>query len=223
MNILNWFNSKKTETVTTPVPKKVSIVDQIHADFDTAIDSFMKDVNGLINQHLIDQGDRLRRLGFAGSQQAEQSRSMKNMAEVSIAAKDYSVRYPHHKFITPQLVEQICKKWGLIIGPVGSFIGRVPEKNIQDMENFVLQKRDMYSGWSLPHVFNQLRFFYNDDTPMFICAPAKDFNQKGMKVSGVKLEIEDPIVLQPVKHGYLIVTKWGPEASDPALINEQSN
>lgn len=58
-----------------------------------------------------------------------------------------------------------------------------------------------------------------------ICAFAKDFDTSGMIVSeGYKLiNIPDPIVLQPVKGGYLIVSKWGLEAEDKDLVNEKMN
>ena len=49
----------------------------------------------------------------------------------------------------------------------------------------------------------------------------------GLKlVEGYKLEkkhIPDPVVLQPVKGGYLILTAWGDEASDPLVVNEINN
>jgi len=38
-----------------------------------------------------------------------------------------------------------------------------------------------------------------------------------------KIEIPDPVVLQPVKGGYLILTAWGDEASDPLVMNEINN
>lgn len=58
-----------------------------------------------------------------------------------------------------------------------------------------------------------------------ICAPKKDFDMRGMEVNGHKLEVHipDPIVLQPVKGGYLIVSKWGLEGDDESLVNEISN
>lgn len=70
---------------------------------------------------------------------------------------------------------------------------------------------------------------YNE-APFEICAPAKDFNTKGMDLKDFKLtniEIPDPIVLQPivyqnVKH-YLIVTRWGDEASDENVVNQKLN
>lgn len=58
-----------------------------------------------------------------------------------------------------------------------------------------------------------------------ICASAKDFDTSSMIVSdGYKLmNIPDPIVLQPVKGGYLIVSKWGLEGEDVSLVNEKMN
>ena len=58
-----------------------------------------------------------------------------------------------------------------------------------------------------------------------ICAPEKDFNTSGMKVDGYKLvhDIKDPVVLQPVNGGYLIVSKWGAEAEDESLVNPTQN
>lgn len=50
---------------------------------------------------------------------------------------------------------------------------------------------------------------------------------KGLELTeGYKLEkkfIPDPVVLQPVKGGYLILTAWGDEASDPLVVNQNFN
>jgi hypothetical protein len=65
----------------------------------------------------------------------------------------------------------------------------------------------------------------NSHPPMFICAPAKDLDTQGMEIENGKLvyEVTDPIILYPVSEGYLIVTKWGDEASDPLLTNPIEN
>ena len=36
-------------------------------------------------------------------------------------------------------------------------------------------------------------------------------------------EIPDPVVLQEVRGGYLIITAWGDEASDPLIVNKNNN
>lgn len=222
---MNIFKRKQTPT---PAPGK-SIVDQIHEDFDVAIDGFMKEVNGMIDGHLMDQGARLKQLGFRQSQQATDGEKMKAINDTALAAKRYAVEYPLYKFITDDLVSVICKKYGLVLGPTERFIGHVPEKNIKEMEQFKLSHRERVSYWSLEHIrpifdnFGMTGWNRPDEIGFVICAPIKDFDTKGLKLSGHKLEIEDPIVLQPIKYGYLIVTKWGPEASDPGLINEKHN
>lgn len=52
-----------------------------------------------------------------------------------------------------------------------------------------------------------------------ICAPVKDMDISGLELKeGYKLEkkfIPDPIVLQPVNGGYLILTMWADESFDP--------
>lgn len=66
--------------------------------------------------------------------------------------------------------------------------------------------------------------FVQTAKPLQICAPASDFNMSNMEIRGHKLvKVEDPIVLQPVNGGYLVVTKWGLEASDEMVINEKQN
>ncbi len=65
------------------------------------------------------------------------------------------------------------------------------------------------------------------DNSLKICAPIKDMDTTGMENSEgfkiIKISPPDPIVLQPVKGGYLIVTAWGDEASDPDIINPVNN
>lgn len=58
-----------------------------------------------------------------------------------------------------------------------------------------------------------------------ICAPESDFDMTMLRSVGHRLELNvpDPIVLQPVNGGYLIVTKWGLEASDELVVNEKQN
>ncbi len=89
------------------------------------------------------------------------------------------------------------------------------------------------------------RFYANDEHDIFslrdkgnmnfnilnktlqICAPVKDMDISGFElVDGYKLQkkhIPDPVVLQPVKGGYLILTAWGDEQYDPLIFNEIQN
>jgi len=68
----------------------------------------------------------------------------------------------------------------------------------------------------------------NNDT-LFICAPKMDMDLKGLSKIGAifqsvtTVKVPDPIVLQPVKGGFLIVAAWGDEASDEIVVNQTMN
>jgi hypothetical protein len=66
---------------------------------------------------------------------------------------------------------------------------------------------------------------------LFICAPAKEFDVTGLTAekngfveSQVTLiPVRDPVVYRYVRGGVQVLSKWGLEASDPALLNEVDN
>jgi len=68
---------------------------------------------------------------------------------------------------------------------------------------------------------------FKESPKLQICAPIKDMDTSGLEIiDGYKLikkYIPDPVVLQPVRGGYLILTAWGDEASDPIVVNEINN
>ena len=71
---------------------------------------------------------------------------------------------------------------------------------------------------------SETHLFEKDD--FMICASVKDFDTRNMRIEdGYKLSqnIPDPIVLQPVNGGYLVVSKWGLEGDDSDLVNEKMN
>jgi hypothetical protein len=165
----------------------------------------------------------------------------------------FSQWYPHNKFITEEAVEVICNKYGLVFADAGYYKGDVPEKNLREMEQFTLRKEDMTEqpfdfGRAIGLIQSRMaaswdpfgRSFVidwgepgmgrgeetvNPKAHFKICAPESDFDMTLLTKKGHKLElnIPDPIVLQPVQGGYLIVTKWGLEASDDLVKNEKSN
>lgn len=69
-----------------------------------------------------------------------------------------------------------------------------------------------------------------DKTSLEICAPAKDMDLTGLTQTKegffaklTRVECPDPVVLQPVKGGYLIIAAWGDEASDELVVNHAMN
>lgn len=64
-----------------------------------------------------------------------------------------------------------------------------------------------------------------EDSCFKICAPLKDMIlNENQKVINYKIEnVPDPVVLQRVRGGYLIVCAWGNEASDEIVVNQHKN
>jgi hypothetical protein len=58
------------------------------------------------------------------------------------AIQYFQIKYPQYKFITEESVKKICKKYGLVYGPVGRYRGEVPEKNLRQIEEFVVHPED---------------------------------------------------------------------------------
>lgn len=182
---------------------------------------------------------------------SDEIKNRKEKEEIAKLIEYYQIYYPSYKFINEEVVKSICEKYGLLSGDVSFYKGDVPEKNVLEMESFKLRQEDMeaYNPYreeqesylrmaSLRQFMGSITYpQYTTRTseqysevkyrqPMFkICAPEKDFDTRMLNKVGHKLElhIPDPIVLQPVKGGYLIVSKWGLEAEDKALVNEKMN
>jgi hypothetical protein len=173
----------------------------------------------------------------------------KNM-EIAKNIEYYSIQYPNNKFITFEKASEICKKYGLLLGNAFFYKGDVPEKNLSEIENFKLREED-YTKYPVYEYMDdkgqKIRYYYEYDVygrhnhtvvtdesikvvskkeGFKICASVKDFDTSNMRIEdGYRLEynLPDPIVLQPVNGGYLIVSKWGLEGEDAELTNEKMN
>lgn len=198
------------------------------------------------------KGQRLANAGFSSTKETTlhlQVEKEKRIAKENAERVFYCAQKYLHKFITEDQVKAVCEKYGLLCGSVSDFIGFVPDKNLKEIENFKINVDDIkidwriehnYIGSSNPHSFrtydsaleyknqidseNKLRLGVYKKYCFKICAPLKDFNITRKRVSGYNLIEDDPIVLAPVKGGgYLIVTAWGDEASDPIVVNSKMN
>lgn len=234
--MLNIFKKKKPSVATIS-----ATIEQIHNEFDSASEKLLVEAKAIIAKSQILKGDRLINLGFSKSAPVEQSAEAKKKQELAIRIKHYQVYYPNNKFIDEDSVKVICQKYGLVFGDSSQYKGDVPEKNIVEMEQFKLRNEDkrrrtnmddyldrhrwqsfaQYSRRSFDDAPKEIKVYYTQP-PFKICAPEKDFDMAFYVKKGYKLEY-DPIVLQPVNGGYLIVTKWGIEASDAIVINEKQN
>ena len=213
-----------------------AIIEEIHNEFDSASEKLLNEARDILNgSYDIEKGNRLNKLGFRSAKKAVEAQSIKDQLskkeELNERIMFYQKTYPNYKFITEGMVKDICKKYSLCCGRIGMYIGDVPEKNISEMESFVAMVDKIKDRMHL-FVEQEYRYFMgsydsNIIRPEFhICAPLKDFDTKNTSMKDgyrLSVNIPDPVVLQPVRGGYIVVSKWGLEASDESLTNEKAN
>ena len=138
------FISSFTPTVT---------VKMIHDEFDSAVDGL---INKAINLKPDDKEkhDKLKSLGFGKSKHVIQTEALvyeaNEQKKISDFVNYYRQNYPFNKFITHPLAENICKKYGLVLGDAADYIGEIPEKNINEIASFALRDEDKIknvNGW----------------------------------------------------------------------------
>jgi len=205
----------------------VELIEDIHNEVYSAHDLLLKEAE-LILQTPIDESkakdyEKLMSLGFNSEKNIKEHKEEVQKIEESKKTKQtieyYSFKYPFNKFINEDSVVRICQKYSLLLTSVDRFIGGIPEKNQKEIINFKIDKLD------LPHSYSKDNEYVNG-TSLLIIATKDQLNMKNTRVQGHKLvDIvkEDPIVLQPVKNGYLIVSAWGVEASDKEVQNPRFN
>lgn len=240
-----------------PIPT----VAEIHNDFMTQVDVLLVGLDVPepapdVNMTVVEKADRLLKLGFGNSKSvtdasvevrrlSEHTQRIKGITELRETVEYFTQKYPQYKFITSPQVYELCEKYNLVCDDVTNFIGDVPDKNLEAIENNSVEHADQCYGrfydsprrglvlnthissneamsGGLTHTVKRL--------PLAIVAPVTDFKMEERRVNAQR-QIEnipkDPIVLQPVYHNgkqhYLIITAWGDEASDSMVVNEKMN
>lgn len=151
--------SQPKEVVVMERPRSNNeIVEEIHETFYTEVDKLLAEAkisNSLETdkQYLLDKCERLEKLGFSRSKEVmeaqEEISRLAHLRQENAKKQDlieainyFSFKYPHYKFITEQSVKKICEKYGLIYGVIGRYLGIVPDKNLEHIEQFKISEED---------------------------------------------------------------------------------
>lgn len=230
-----------------PQSRQEVTVKEIHDAFDQAAENLIAEVNS-VEFPDVSISSELSLLGFRFTENVLRDNVLiDKISEAKLSEQNlkyYQTYYPNNKFITSKLVETICAKYGLVHGGVEYFIGSIPQKNAKEIINFKMRDEDGYqfpcfwkadsgvkiwgyNNWNrdnfVPLYDETIKSVFGGRKRLSICATEKDFDMTYLKKVGVNLQLKDPIVLQEVTGGYLIISKWGIEASDPLLTNEIDN
>lgn len=209
MNILKLFSRAPKATV-----------EQIHKEFLTASETLLKEATEIIQNESLSKSARLVKAGFTNTVESSLSLEKKKYDKVIEVIKKYSITHPNNKVITHKQVFDICEKYDLIQAPIGQYKGFVPDKNLREIESFVMPKRDINQRWWSAGVLGHAPRFGD----MFICAPPKDIELYDTDRIKNRVVVPDPVVLYAIEQRcYLIVTALGDESSDPIVTNHKMN
>jgi len=226
-------------------------IQKIHQDFDSITLKALQEARQILDsesQKDIEKGKRLAKLGFTSTKEAVESKNtLEKITDHENKVKNiqkYQDRYPLHKYITKAECKLVLEKYNLYIGDISRFIGFVPEKNLKEIENFKptdFDKKRFIEFWAFRDIevdedeyteyarneelrgYSHSRYNYGGDKQFQICAPYNQFDLDKSEVKGRSIVNADPIVMYPVNGGYIIVSAWGDEASDPIIVNEKNN
>lgn len=279
--MFSLFKKSQRQTANADTNGYPAIVHEIHNEFLSAGDKILNEAKSILEgskRKSIDKGKRLAELGFKKCPEAVEATVIENIIvttkELADLVENYKISYPNNKFITEKQVNDICEKYGLVLGSIGWFKGFVPEQKLNQISDFILKKEDRGLWSDKGHFFKQgevrhqgsyhhifkigdndkynyayqsndgIDFYARDGKNIFgmnslgdlgftihqggllIAAPPKDmdvpsnYTQKGFRYEKIN---PDPVVLQRVMGGYLILAAWGNEASDENVVNEKSN
>jgi len=233
--------------------KEVSVA-EIHEEIDEACVAFLNQISEILKEEDekdLEHASELKRLGFWATPNVKKYNQLiadKEEAERARAAYlRYNISYPE-KFITEKMVEAICKKYGLLLGDTGHFVGEIPKKNVEELIEFSKRVksddlisedthfamasttfthwRDASAGFSEYDPPVRMEVKKRNVKPRFMVIGTRDqFSgfREAEVVSGYRIREKDPVILCQVIGGYLIVTKWGAEAKVQDFHNEQEN
>lgn len=163
--------------------------------------------------------------GFAARKAAY--RAKEKTRELATSIEEYGQIYPMNKFITEQTIEMICKKYNLYFTEAKKFIGEIPPRCLREIANFKVRRMDRrrQEGTLGQHYLGQdLATEMIPGRDMSVMAPMSELNyREGYDQKRAHVLYDDPIILQPVNGGFLIVTSWGKEAADAAIANPNHN
>lgn len=136
---------------------------QIHEDFYGAEERLYVEAIGLSKGGLVtkaSKAERLKKIGFGNAKPIKDCQAQEAKRQVSghliRAIEHFRTYYPHNKFITEAEVKRLCEKYHLVLGDASNYIGDMPEKNLQDIENFKLRKEDWKEKTAVTFGFDSL-------------------------------------------------------------------
>lgn len=200
--------------------------------------------------------ERLQRLGFTGVPEvtAENNRTLRKAQLTERLEKEeaYAMQYPGFRFVSADVMNDVCTKYGLVIGEVYRFTGEVPSWALDVIERsglvqsgFIVYYRDWMRAINRRVSWHQskeqaeeklkelatnrlvpevLHIGAAPKNELLIAAPKKMMRVNAdEEVRNHRIVKRDPIVMIEVPGGFVVLAAWDEEGRDPRILNASNN
>lgn len=119
-----------------------SIVKEIHNSASQAQERLLKRAERVISdssdESKIERINSLKALGFTSFKEAEQlsPEKIEEAKKLKVLIETYQLKAPSYRFMTDDAVIELCKKYGLLQGPIDRYTDSIPDKNQQHIIDF---------------------------------------------------------------------------------------
>ncbi len=114
----------------------VHTIEVIHEEFTKNHEETIKHFK-LVQSQKKENINKLKELGFVNTQNVRAQEGAENITDTLKLISEYKVKFPDKTFITDEYNISLCKKWGLLSASVDRLIGVIPEKNQQEIIDFM--------------------------------------------------------------------------------------
>ncbi len=237
---MGFFNKTKSPEIPSAIMVSGEVIhEELYSSSDILekeSEQFIRECNDSLSEAEKTHVLAMKEFGFHNAKNIETQhfkiRNAEKAKEQIELIQGYKQKYPFVKFITRECIDRICEKYNLYLCDVEKFIGEIPLKNQSEIMNFRVDFEDttVMTYLEYPSMCYSLYQQYINKCKSGNCHSLKivaPLNQIKMdsrdRIKNRQIITDDPIVLQPVHGGYLIVTVWGKEANDPEIQNESLN
>ncbi len=123
----------------------------------SAQQELLREANELIQQadDRIGHAQRLQRIGFTRSSDAKVIEDIRSANQLQEQKERYALKYPGKTFIPGAAMDRVCNRYGLVIGSIDRYTGRVPAwaaKTIEENLHLAqpMQLETDRRGWPIP-------------------------------------------------------------------------
>lgn len=102
---------------------------EVQQEILTAQQALVREARELL-QHAdarVEHAERLQRIGFSRSEDAQVLEDIRSARQLNDLRERYALKYPGKTFIPKSSMDQVCKRYGLVVAGIDRYTGKVPK------------------------------------------------------------------------------------------------